>query len=134
MKGGYLKSQISTRNASYHADHLLSSVKVLHNLAMRILRRRNTIHQSRRADLRISRSKVHNQSWDELRLVGIRKRCPRRTRISAVDGDFAGKFFGGGDAGGEFAGPVEEKTLGATVLVSLFHAFLVVAELLEVRA
>jgi hypothetical protein len=133
---GVAKSEL-VPNVSYRAGHLLSSIEILHNLAMSVLRRRNTIDQSRSTNLRISRSKVHNQPWNKLRLVRICKRCPRRTRISAVDGDFAGKFLcclNSRDSRGEFAGPVEKKTLGATVLMSLFHAFLVVAEFLEVRA
>lgn len=100
---------------------------------MPIRRGRDSIDQGSSANLWLSRSKVHDQPRDQLRLVGVREGRPGRAGISAVDCDL-GQALGRRDAGGELAGKVEEECLGAAVLMGLLHAVLVVAEALEVGA
>lgn len=115
--------------------NLRCSIKVLHDLAMAILGHGNSIDQSSSTNLRRSRSEVHDQPRNKLGLIGIRERCPRRPRISAVDGNFARSLaLGDSDSESQFASKVEKQALGSSILVSLLHAILVVAELAKVGA
>jgi len=110
---------------------LLSGVKILHNLPMALLGTRRAVDQSGGTNLGISRREIGNKPGDQHLLVRIGERSPRRSRISAVNGNF---LPGGRDTRGEFASKVEEETLGSAVLVRLLHAVFVGAHALEVGA
>jgi len=98
MKGGYLPQDVSDVGMIYVSANWNSrrGVKVLHDLAMCILRGRNPIDQGSGTDQWISCSEVHDEPRDQLGLVGVRERGPRRARIRAVDRHFAHAFAVGG--------------------------------------
>lgn len=130
--------QTMNRDRPQTKMRLRSGIKVLHNLPVRICRSRDTVDESGGAVDGVPGSHVHDESRDELLLVRVGEVGPGGAGVGAVDGDLVLQGAVGDrrrDAGCEFTSEVEQKCLGATVLVALRHVVvLVVAQLLEVRA
>lgn len=69
-----IQGQYSARSVG--TVDLRGGIKVLHNIAMVLLRNRHTIDKGSSANLRLSCSKVHDQSRNQLGLVGVCERGP----------------------------------------------------------
>ena len=69
-----IQGQYSAR--SLGTVDLRGGVKVLHNISMVLLRNRHTIDKGSSTNLRLSCSKVHDQSRNQLGLVGVCERGP----------------------------------------------------------
>lgn len=75
--------------AESEMSNLRCGVKVHHDLAMSVFGSGHAIDQSCGADLRISSTNIGDQSWDDLRMIRLSKRCPCRARVRGVYGHSA---------------------------------------------